>query len=444
MNNRSKELKGGEKVQIGGLGFINTIAVNGKTPPAINGLDFAGLLGSLMGSSCTTQKSDSLKSTLMQLPNQEANELLDFLKKDDIFELNGGHELLNQVVTSDSTELLSIIKDFLGLDDQSLKDLITRLQSFVSTEKGIMADTKSSIEKSSENNVEPVPEKAVESEAFEIESMIACLNQILTLPVQEFPKVLNQDFKEVVKAVKLFELLGKNQDRTMKNSRITEVIQQTVQKLEVLMDQTKASVRADYLQKTFSSVQSELQTLRPSENGLEKNLPTVKPDSATGMVHLQQMTKPEQLIVMLDKSGKPVSTEQLIQQFSNILSKSQFSNKEGTQKLFIKLNPENLGTLRIELIQKDSTIVAKILTTNGTAKDVLESQLQGLKHSFSMQNIHVDRIEITQQFTNPQERFFHRDQQHDHQPREEQAQKEQQDDGEFNQSFEEALLNIEV
>jgi flagellar hook-length control protein FliK len=437
------DLKGGEKVQIGGLGFINTITAGGKISPTTNGLDFAGLLGSLMGSSCTTQKSDSLNSSLT-LPNQGANELLDFLNNDDIFEINGGHELLNQVVTSDSTELLSIIKDFLGLDDQGLKDLITRLQSFVSTENKIMTPTKSTIEKSSENNDETVPEKAVESEAFELESMIACLNQIITLPVQEIPKILNQDFKEVVKAVKLFELLAKNQDSTMKNSRITEVIQQTVQKLEILMDQTKSSVRTEYLQKTFRTVQSELQALHPSENGLEKNLPSVKLDSATEMVQLQQMTKPEQLIVMLDKSGKPVSTEQLIQQFSNILSKSQFSNKDGTQKLFIKLNPENLGTLRIELIQKDSTIVAKILTTTGTAKDVLESQLQGLKHSFSMQNIHVDRIEITQQFTNPQERFFHRDQQQDHQPREEQAQKDQQDDGEFNQSFEEALLNIEV
>ncbi|HJV16298.1 MAG TPA: flagellar hook-length control protein FliK, partial [Bacillales bacterium] len=278
----------------------------------------------------------------------------------------------------------------------------------------------------------------------ELDEILACLNQMISLPIQDMPKMFNQDFKELVKVIKLYELLTKNQDGLTKNNQLSELIQQTVQKLEILMDQTKASVRTEYLQKTFSSVQSELQALHPSENGLEENLPTVKLETATGMVHLQQMTKPEQMLVMLDKTEKPVSTEQLMQQFSNILSKSQFSNKEGTQRLFIKLNPENLGTLRIELIQKDSTIVAKILTTTGTAKDVLESQLQGLKHSFSMQNIHVDRIEITQQFTNPEERFFHRDHQHDHQPREEQAQKDQQDDGEFNQSFEEALLNIEV
>jgi flagellar hook-length control protein FliK len=156
------------------------------------------------------------------------------------------------------------------------------------------------------------------------------------------------------------------------------------------------------------------------------------------------MSKPEQIMVMVDKGGKPVSTDQLMHQFESILSKSQFSKMGGTQKLFIKLHPENLGSLRIELTQKDSTIIAKIMTSSGAAKDAIESQLQGLKQAFSSQNIHVDRIEVTQQFTDLQERSFQRDHQQGQQQSHEQAQKNQSDDGEFNQSFEEALLNIEV
>lgn len=152
------------------------------------------------------------------------------------------------------------------------------------------------------------------------------------------------------------------------------------------------------------------------------------------------------MTLMLDKMGKPVSSEQLIQQFESILSKSQFSKIDGTQRLFIKLNPENLGSLRIELIQKDDTIVAKILTTTGAAKDALESQLHGLKHALTAQNIQVDRIEVSQQVMTPQEKFMHREQPGGH-PKEQQGQqpsKEQTDDSEFDQSFEEALLNMEA
>ncbi len=74
-----------------------------------------------------------------------------------------------------------------------------------------------------------------------------------------------------------------------------------------------------------------------------------------------------------------MSTDQLIQQFESILSKSQLLNTGGNQKLFIKLYPEHLGALRVELIQKESMLIAKIMTTTAIAKDILESQIQSLK-----------------------------------------------------------------
>ena len=52
------------------------------------------------------------------------------------------------------------------------------------------------------------------------------------------------------------------------------------------------------------------------------------------------------------------------------------------QKLLIKLHPDNLGSLRIELIQKDQTMVARILTTTDAAKEALESHLHSLKDAF--------------------------------------------------------------
>jgi flagellar hook-length control protein FliK len=446
-------LKGGEKVQIGGLGFINTMTSGGKLPPTVDGLDFAGLMKSFMSNENTGQKKDLVNPLLNETSSQELKGIVDFLKNDDVFDLRDGIKLLNELNDIDNKDLLSAIKSYLGLEDKEFKEMVKSLQTLLSNdsnknEKVIATSVKLTVEVNSENleenQLEKTPDEDSTPQGKELDELLACINQIIALPIQDLPKMINQDFSEIIKVVKLYELLSKNQDGASKNTPLSEMIHQIAQKLEIVVEQHKETTRNDYLQKTFHSVEKELQTLQSTENGQVKSPTTLKLDAAGGMVHLHQMAKPEQLMVMLDTGGKPVSAEQLIQQFGNILSKSQFSKIGGTQKLFIKLNPENLGSIRIELIQKDSTIVARIMTTTGAAKDVLESQLQGLKHAFSTQNIPVDRIEITQQFTNPQERFFHRDQQHGNQQSEEQTQKDQSNDGEFNQSFEEALLNIEV
>jgi flagellar hook-length control protein FliK len=448
------ELKGGEIVQVGGLGYINTLTASGKNPPNVNGVDFAGLIGSLMGNGSVPQKNNSLNQSLDGSSNQELGGILDLLKSTDVFDVKDGNELLNKVLKTDNNDLLSTIKDFLGLNDQDLKKMVKRIQSMLSNvsvekEKGSEIATEKAEKKATDKNAEKIEERNLTSQgdasgSKDLDELLACLNQIVALPIQALPKMINQDFCEMVKVVKLYELLTNNQDGSAKNPQLTEQIQQTIQKLEAIMDQSKGALRTEYLQKTFSSVATDVKSSQQSENVKEKNPLTIKLDSASGMIHLHQMSKPEQLMVMSDKSGKPVTTDQLMQQFENILSKSQFSKIGGTQKLLIKLNPENLGSLRIELTQKDSTIVAKIITTTGTAKDVLEAQLQGLKHAFSSQNIQVDRIEVTQQFTTPQESSFHREQQQGQQQSEEQSPKEQPNDGEFNQSFEEALLNMEV
>ena len=83
----------------------------------------------------------------------------------------------------------------------------------------------------------------------------------------------------------------------------------------------------------------------------------------------------------------------------------------------------------MELIQKDSTLIAKFMTTTANAKDILESQIQSLKQAFSSQNIQIERIEISQQL-NQQERYFNRDsqqQQEQRQQREQDKPKQQQD-----------------
>lgn len=288
---------------------------------------------------------------------------------------------------------------------------------------------------------------------LEIEDIMAVITEILSLPLNDFSKLLDHDTKEglfgsnlkdIVVTAKFFELMGKAQQPSNEQVQLNELLKGLTNKLELLKEN-----RNIYLQKTFTQVAAEFSPVGMADRQTERlSLPT-KIESANGLFLFQQVSKPEQLVVNLNHSTKPISSSELIKQFETILSKSHFSNNGGAQKLMIKLTPEHLGSLRIELIQRDAGFVAKILTTTATAKDILESHLNGLKQAFSSQSLQVDKIEIAQAIA-PQERFLNKDQQQQPQQQGQERQEyresnqDVEDDGAFHSSFEEALLNMEV
>lgn len=102
---------------------------------------------------------------------------------------------------------------------------------------------------------------------------------------------------------------------------------------------------------------------------------------------------------------KPEQPESFVQQFQNLLGKSQFSSMGSLSKLFIKLYPEHLGSVRIELLQQNGVMTAKIMASSASAKEMLDSHLQGLKQAFHSQNIQVDKIELSQSLSDPERAF---------------------------------------
>ncbi|WP_163101509.1 flagellar hook-length control protein FliK [Peribacillus alkalitolerans] len=181
--------------------------------------------------------------------------------------------------------------------------------------------------------------------------------------------------------------------------------------------------------------------------GLPKSLSLATSDQPLGQGFTLSMSKVEQFVLTVGKSDTSVNQEQFIKSFESIIAKSILQNGKGLQKILIRLNPEHLGSLRIELIQKDSMMVAKILASSGKAKELLDSHLSGLKQAFTNQNLSVERVEVSQSF-NPftQEKSLTREHgQNQHQPRHQEDTNQEQDDNEvdFLSSFEEALLSVE-
>ena len=92
------------------------------------------------------------------------------------------------------------------------------------------------------------------------------------------------------------------------------------------------------------------------------------------------------------------SQEAFIRQFQNLLSKSSFQQlSNGIQQMSIKLHPQSLGRLDIQVQMVNGALVARMMTSTAATRDLLDGQLQSLRAAFQSQNIQVDRIEVTQQ-----------------------------------------------
>nr|WP_285851891.1 flagellar hook-length control protein FliK [Sporosarcina luteola] len=126
------------------------------------------------------------------------------------------------------------------------------------------------------------------------------------------------------------------------------------------------------------------------------------------------------------------------------MKRSNFGQVGGTNRMLIKLYPEHLGQVRIELLETNGIMTARILASTALAKGMLDSQLHQLKHAFNQQNLQVDRVDIAQTIQesqkNEREQAFN-----EHFKREQQT-----DDNKQNQSqedelsFEEYMIELEV
>ncbi|MFC5603066.1 flagellar hook-length control protein FliK [Sporosarcina koreensis] len=137
-------------------------------------------------------------------------------------------------------------------------------------------------------------------------------------------------------------------------------------------------------------------------------------------------------------------SETFLREMQALMNRSNFGQVGGTNRMLIKLYPEHLGQIRIELLETNGIMTARILASTAFAKGLLDSQLHQLKHAFNQQNLQVDRIDISQTLQesqrNEREQTFN-----------EQFKREQQtDDNKQNKSseeeisFEEYMIELEV
>lgn len=136
--------------------------------------------------------------------------------------------------------------------------------------------------------------------------------------------------------------------------------------------------------------------------------------------------------------------EVLMKEMQQIFKRSNFGQTGGTNRLLIKLYPEHLGQVRIELLQTNGIMTARILASTALGKEMLDSQLHQLRAAFLQQNLQVDRIDISQTL---QDAARHdREQAFNQQFRREQegSEEQQEQSKEEEMTFQEYMIELEV
>ncbi|MBB2478666.1 flagellar hook-length control protein FliK [Bacillus sp. APMAM] len=240
-----------------------------------------------------------------------------------------------------------------------------------------------------------------------LKGMSELASAVSKLPSDAFEQLKGNQLQTFAKNVKVTEQLAKTVDLSMGDikqlTQLNEGLQNVIAKIELLVRNSKLTTQNTILQTAFSSILKDRQSMVSDINqvnevskGSGENIEDSSAQTNLFSNLMNPISKTEQFILHLGKGTETSGNySEFVKEFTNILAKSQLTTGlDGTNKLFIKLYPEHLGSIRIELLQDKGSITAKMFASSGTAKDLLDSQINQLKDAFSMQNIQVDKIDV--------------------------------------------------
>ncbi|MFJ6263744.1 flagellar hook-length control protein FliK [Lysinibacillus xylanilyticus] len=272
-----------------------------------------------------------------------------------------------------------------------------------------------------------------------VDAQAPMLQTQIVAALQGEGQVTPKEAAPLLQVLKLAQLVGQKTDLIASQENLLTDIKSLLTTIQTQVEttlseqqvttKTTVTLPLQGFQKVVQQVQVTKQTDTSANEMVTSNTVQTKADTF-------QVTLP---------AAKPAQSEAFLKEMQAIINRAQISNAQGITRLSLKLYPENLGTIRIELVQNDGVLTARLLASTAHGRELLDSQAHQLKQAFVQQNIQVDRLDIAQslQDADRQQRdqsffnnFFKQQQQ------EEQEQKSDEDDE--GKSFSDYLINEEV
>ncbi|MGE1110651.1 flagellar hook-length control protein FliK [Priestia megaterium] len=163
-----------------------------------------------------------------------------------------------------------------------------------------------------------------------------------------------------------------------------------------------------------------------------------------------EMPKLQQFSIYLGQAKSDYQqSSNLVNELEKIWSKASISTEEGRSKLFIKLFPKQLGAISIEMLQKDSETVARIVVSSAKTKELLDANLSTLRHGLASQHVSIDKIDVllseqAMSYNNENDQQKERQEKEAFKKEEDQDSQQLEESASFLSSFEAALINYNV
>ncbi|MFD2925526.1 flagellar hook-length control protein FliK [Halobacillus naozhouensis] len=149
----------------------------------------------------------------------------------------------------------------------------------------------------------------------------------------------------------------------------------------------KQSIPAPYQQQTSVTSKDVARWLTPL---LHKQQTA---ESVQGQGFTQMMSKVEQYVIHVNPNQSSQGMQkQLLNQFEQLMQSNRvFLNNAGNMEMNIRLKPQQLGDMTVRLLQLNGEMTVKILVSTVAAKEMLDGNIQQLRHMFSPQQVVIEK-----------------------------------------------------
>ncbi|GAA0461274.1 flagellar hook-length control protein FliK [Alkalibacillus silvisoli] len=258
------------------------------------------------------------------------------------------------------------------------------------------------------------------------------------------PSLLNQTEQNLARVIA--SLLNQHQPTTQQNNQSNERWQNLLKQIKSQLNSPNLNQPAYQHTKDVTAIK---QALSKILNQQPANISTSR--VSEGLVEQNpQMSKLEQYTIHLSRAnGNQTSNnlsnqQQIIEQLQKIIQSSQFGRTNGTNNLTIQLKPANLGQMTLQFTQIDGQMAVKISVMSNAAREMLESNMNQLRHIFHPNQVVVERqVDQTNTDHTKEQLSEHHEQSSEEQAFEEGQQEEKQDEQPSSQ-FKDYLFEEEV
>lgn len=265
----------------------------------------------------------------------------------------------------------------------------------------------------------------------------------LQLAIQQMPE---KAIVEMIAMFKTIELAAPKMDLYTKQVELVQSLQPLLAQISTTLEPKLAQPEVKQLITLPASMQYQIRfTGEQAAMDSKQQDQQAKPSETAPVQSIapQSETRPAFQMTATEKAPESRS-EALMREFQAVLNRANFGQTNGMNRLSIKLYPEHLGQIRIELLEVNGVMTARILATTAMAREMLDSQMHQLRQAFNQQNLQVDRIDLTQSLQDPsksdREQAFAKQ---NGQQKQENTEQDEQEEGQ-EMTFEEFMIELEV